>query len=98
LSASFFCRILVLHSSIGQGSYSTSEILPNVKENNRPHYGIGIFNILKLYYDEIGKFVQRQTPKIIVPDINSPEELFLAAVFGKVTDDVNDILKDGFDE
>lgn len=71
---------------------SPDNVLRNIDKYYAPNYGIGIFDILNLYYRKEGKFVCKNPLEIQIPSFDKQHELFLSAIFGFIPKNVNTLL------
>src|SRR3972149_2888998 len=75
---------------------SSSEILAGVEEDGIPKYGIGLFEVLQYFIDRELKFTRRKPLDVYLLDFGKPFHLFMASVFGSLSQSINKILSDNF--
>lgn len=74
----------------------SSEILMGIEEDYMPRYGIGIFEILKYFINKELKFIRREPFDFVLPDFNKEHSLFLASVFGDLSQNIDKIFIEDF--
>ena len=74
------------------------EILSHIKDDGTPMYGVGLFEILKHYYEKEARFLRKEPKNIIIPELTGNCKLFLSSVFGVLNEDVDRIVSNNFDE
>jgi len=74
------------------------KILSDVGDDGTPSYGVGLFEILKHLYKKEFKFIRNHPLNLSFPLINSKFDLFLSSFFGSVPDQVDETIKNNFDE
>ena len=75
-----------------------SEILAPVEEDGTPKYGIGLFEVLNHFFEEELKFQRRYPQDICVPCFGARFRLFLASVFGTLSENIDTIFWEDFAE
>lgn len=70
-----------------------SDILSEMSKNGVPHYGVGIFEILRDFISKELKFQRRKPIEFYLPNLDRPYKIFLASVFGKLPEDIEKTLK-----
>ncbi|MFA4905430.1 MAG: hypothetical protein WC645_02880 [Candidatus Margulisiibacteriota bacterium] len=75
---------------------SANEILENIDSDGTPSYGIGLFEILNYFIDKELKFTRRQPLNICFTKHEKKSELFLASVFGKLSNNIEKLLRDNY--
>ena len=75
-----------------------SEILERVEKNGIPNYGIGLFEILNHLFNQEFKFEKKYPQDICIPHFNNRYHLFLASVFGVLSENIDNIFWEHFAE
>ena len=66
-----------------------SEILSSVENNGAPNYGIGLFEVLRDFFERELKFQQKYPQDICIPHFNSHFHLFFSSVFGVLPENID---------
>jgi hypothetical protein len=66
-------------------------ILSEVEMFRIPQHGIGLFEVLNHFASHEDKYVRRHPIKIVVPKFKGKHSLFLASVFGQLSDELDAI-------
>lgn len=77
-------------------SFSPSEILSDVGKNGIPACGIGLFELLRFFINKELKFVREEPLDIHLFKLSARYDLFLASVFGSLSDGINNIITKNF--
>lgn len=72
---------------------SSSRMFSEVDIWRIPQHGIGLVEVLNHYAATEDKYLRRHPKKILTPSFSSEHSLFLASVFGEVSQEINEILK-----
>lgn len=76
-----------------------NELLPNAEDKHNTAFGINLLNVLRKYYLEEGRFLQKEPFNIIIPEIKHGKyELFLSSIFGKLPQNIDDVFKKNVDD
>lgn len=73
-----------------------SEILASVEENGTPTYGIGLFEVLSYFIEQEMKFQRIYPLEVCVPRFGTRLQPFLASVFGKLPENIDEIFWNNF--
>ena len=73
-----------------------SEILASVDEDGTPTYGIGLFEVLNYFIEQEFKFQRRYPLEFCVPSFVPRLRPFLASVFGKLPENIDEIFWNNF--
>ena len=73
-----------------------SEILASVDEDGTPTYGIGLFEVLSYFIEQEFKFQRRYPLEFCVPSFVPRLRPFLASVFGKLPENIDEIFWNNF--
>ena len=66
-----------------------SEILSSVGNNGAPNYGIGLFEVLRDFFERELKFQQKYPQDICIPHFSSRFHLFFSSVFGVLPENID---------
>lgn len=75
---------------------NASEILASVDEDGTPTYGIGLFEVLNYFIEQEFKFQRRDPLEFCVPSFVPCLRPFLASVFGKLPENIDEIFWNNF--
>jgi hypothetical protein len=70
---------------------SFARILSEVETFRIPQFGIGLFEVLTHFASNEDKYVSRHRRKLLVPKFSRRYSLFLASVFGQLSDELGEI-------
>lgn len=73
-----------------------AEILVGVTDDETPQYGIGLFEILNYFAEKELKFIRRKPLDLCLPDFSGRYSIFMASIFGHLTQDIDRIFYDKY--
>lgn len=82
---------------LGREIVNEKDVIVNI-EDGTPNYGIGIFEVLKGFFDKEFKFVRKYPINFIFPVLPKKNKLFFSSVFGVPAKEIQDILDKNWKE